>query len=51
MLSYMKKRACELLVCGSPGIGKSLEFFWAAMELWQKGNVIWNCGRKAMSFG
>ena len=27
LLSYMKKRACELLVCGSPGIGKSLEVF------------------------
>ena len=42
LLKYMEKKGCELLVCGSPGIGKSLEVFWAAMELWQGGNdVIW----------
>ena len=42
LLSYMGNTACELLVSGSPGIGKSLEVFWAAVQLWEKGNdVIW----------
>ena len=31
LLSYMGNIACELLVSGSPGIGKSLEVFWAAV--------------------
>ena len=38
----MHNKACELLVSGSPGIGKSLEVFWAAVQLWEEGNdVIW----------
>ena len=42
LLSYMCNKACELLVSGSPGIGKSLEVFWAAVQLWEEGNdVIW----------
>ena len=42
LLSYMGNIACELLVSGSPRIGKSLEVFWAAMQLWEKGNdVVW----------
>ena len=31
LLSYMGNTACELLVSGSSGIGKSLEVFWAAV--------------------
>ena len=31
LLSYMRNKACELLVSGSPGIGKSSEVFWAAV--------------------
>ena len=42
LLSYMCNQACELLVSGSPRIGKSLEVFWAAVKLWEEGNdVIW----------
>ena len=38
LFSYMGIIACELLVSGSPGIGKSLEVFCAAVQLWEKGN-------------
>ena len=42
LLKYMEKKGCKLLVCGSHGIGKSLEVFWAAVELWQRGkDVVW----------
>ena len=40
LLSYMGNTACELLVSGSPRIGKSLEVFWAAVQLWEKGNDV-----------
>ena len=33
LLSYMGNTACELLVSGSPRIGKSLEVFWAASAI------------------
>ena len=42
LLTYMRKKGCELLVSGSPGIGKSLEVFWAAVQYWQEGSdVVW----------
>ena len=42
LLRYMRNQACELLVSESPGISKSLEVFWAAVQLWEEGNkVVW----------
>ena len=40
LFSYMHNKACELLVSGSPRIGKSLKIFWAAVQLWEEGNNV-----------
>ena len=42
LVTKMEKVACKLIVLGTPGIGKSLQVFWAAVQMWKKGNnVVW----------